>query len=204
LKEVAGMRVRRVVTGHDGNGKAVVVSDAEVAPTEPEFSPKWTIWAADQTVKLPDDGTSPDFAGPLVPRPGGCHVMILTLPPRFNPDSMVDTSDPVRAAETAREYMAASVAILPDPNPAGVYGTVPGFTGLHATASVDCLMQLSGESVLVLEDTEVRLAPGDWVVVNGVVHGWRNDADEPAVLIGVVLGAEHAGIPLRAPRIPPG
>jgi len=49
----------------------------------------------------------------------------------------------------------------------------------------------------LLEDAEVRLAPGDWLVVNGVTHSWRNDRDGPAVLVGVVIGAEHTGVPLR-------
>jgi naringenin degradation protein FdeH len=97
----------------------------------------------------------------------------------------------------AREQMAGAVAVVPDPNPPGTYGTLPGFTGMHATASVDCMLQLSGETVLVLEDAEVRLAPGDWVVLNGVTHGWRNDGDEPAVLAAVVVGADHQGVPLR-------
>jgi hypothetical protein len=110
---------------------------------------------------------------------------------------MFDTSDPVQAAQTARAQTASAVAVVADPNPAGSYGTIPGFTGLHATASIDCLMQLSGEAVFVLEDAEVRLAAGDWLVVNGVTHSWRNDSDEPAVLVGVVIGAEHKGIPLR-------
>ena len=190
-------RVRLVVTGHDPAGKALVVRDSDVTPTDPEFGPKWRIWAADELVGLPGRGEDPDFEGPLIPKPGGVHVFVLTLPPRFNPDATLDTSDPVRAAEMARQYMAANVAILADPNPAGMYGTIRGFTGLHATASVDCLMQLSGESVFVLEDTEVSLKPGDWLVANGVVHAWRNDGDEPAVLVAVVIGAEHAGIPRR-------
>jgi hypothetical protein len=100
------MRVRRVVTGHDDTGKAVVVSDEDVQPTDPDFGPKWSIWAADAPVTLPDDGTRPDFAGPLIPRPGGFHVIVLTLPGSFNPDRMFDTSDPVRAAEMAREQTA--------------------------------------------------------------------------------------------------
>ena len=57
--------------------------------------------------------------------------------------------------------------LLPDPNPFG-YGTVKGASALHATASADCLMQVSGESVFVLEDTEIRLRSGDWLIVNGV------------------------------------
>ncbi|HEX5994586.1 MAG TPA: cupin domain-containing protein [Jiangellales bacterium] len=191
------MNLRRVVTGHDNDGKAIVVTDEVVQPDSPEFAPKWSIWAADAAATLPDDGAPPPFSGPLIPRPGGFHVIVLTLPPNFNTDVMFDLADPVRAAETARQQTAASVAVVPDPNPPGSYGTIPGFTGLHATASIDCMTQLSGESVLVLEDREVHLKPGDWVVINGVTHAWRNDRDEPAVMAGVIIGAEHKGVPLR-------
>ncbi|MEU5877650.1 hypothetical protein [Spirillospora sp. NPDC047279] len=191
------MSVRRVVTGHDVAGKAVVVSDEAVEPFSPRFAPRYTIWASDEVVELPDEGAGPEFVGPLIPMPGGFHVLRLTFPAGFNSDAMFDVSDPVEAAERAREQLAASVAIVDDPNPPGVYGTLPGFTGMHATASVDCLMQLAGESVCVLEDTEIRLKPGDWIVLNGVVHAWRNDGDADAVLVGVVVGAEHAGAPLR-------
>lgn len=194
---VTGAGVRRVVTGHDGAGRAVVVSDKRVAPTEPDFAPKWSIWSADTPVALPDDGTPPAFAGPLVPRPGGFHVLVLSFPPLFNTDAMFDLSDPVRAAELAREQLAAAVAVVPDPNPPGSHGTTPGFTGMHATASVDCVLQLSGESVCVLDDAVVRLARGDWLVLNGVTHAWRNDGDEAAVLVAFVVGAEHGGVPLR-------
>jgi hypothetical protein len=58
------MSVRRVVTGHDDTGKAVVVSDEDVQPTDPDFGPKWSIWAADAPVVLPDGGARPAFAGP--------------------------------------------------------------------------------------------------------------------------------------------
>ena len=34
------MSVRRVVTGHDDTGEAVVVSDEDVQPTDPDFGPK--------------------------------------------------------------------------------------------------------------------------------------------------------------------
>jgi hypothetical protein len=78
------MRVRRAVTGHDDTGRAVVVSDEDVQPTDPEFAPKWAVWAADRTVTFPDDGTRPEFAGPLIPEPGGFHVVVLTLPPHVN------------------------------------------------------------------------------------------------------------------------
>ena len=81
--------VRRVVTGHDVTGKAVVISDTTVEPTSPDFGQKWSIWAADSALSFPSDGAPPEFAGPLLPKPGGLHVMVFTLPPRFNPDELL-------------------------------------------------------------------------------------------------------------------
>ncbi|WP_214324270.1 cupin domain-containing protein [Nonomuraea sediminis] len=195
------MRIRRVVTGHDPDGKAVVVSDGEVPPFAPDAGQKWSIWAADAAPTFPDDGAPPPFGGPLAPSPGGCHVTMFTLPPRFNPDDLFPTADPAEMAAAFRAYIDHDThPMVGDPNPPGAYGTVPGASTMHATATVDVIMQLSGESVLVLEDREVRLAPGDWVVTNGVMHSWRNDGDETAVLVGVVYGAHHRGAPLRVNR----
>jgi hypothetical protein len=191
--------VRRVVTGHDATGKAVVVSDTIIEPTSPDFGQKWSIWAADSRPSFPSDGTPPAFAGPLLPKPGGLHVMVFTLPPRFNPDDLLNPES-AELAEAVKRHAASrddTHPVVHDPNPPGTYGTLPGALGMHATGSVDCLMQISGESVLILEDREVRLRVGDWLVVNGVMHSWRNDLDQPARMVGVVYGAHHSGAPLR-------
>ena len=181
-------------------GKAIVVEDEIIEPTSPDFGQKWSIWAADGAPALPDAGSLPEFAGPLLPKPGGFHVMVFTLPPYFNPDDLFRAASPAEAAELARRHTADKGDTHPtvhDPNPAGRYGFLPGASGMHATASVDCLMQISGESVLVLEDSEMRLHAGDWLIVNGVTHSWRNDLDVPSMLVGAIYGAHHAGAPLR-------
>lgn len=191
--------VRRVITGHDATGKAIVVSDTIVEPTSPDFGQKWSIWASDSAPSFPSDGTSPEFAGPLLPKPGGLHVMVFTLPPRFNPDELQnpDSEEMAEAIKRHAESKADTHPVVNDPNPPGTYGSLPGASGMHATASVDCLMQISGESTLVLEDRQICLRPGDWLIVNGVVHSWRNDLEEPARMVGVVYGAHHSGAPLR-------
>lgn len=190
------MKIRRVVTGHDTTGTGVVVSDEHVEPFAPDAGYKWSIWAADTTVTLPGDGTPPPFTGPLLPAPGGFHITVFTLPPRFNPDDGLGR-DPVRAAELLRQTAGEAHPFVHDPNPPGGHGDLPGPSAIHATASMDCLMQLSGESVFILDEAEVRLHPGDWLILNGVAHSCRNDGDEVAVLIGVVIGAHHQGVPLR-------
>ncbi|WP_019925424.1 hypothetical protein [Nocardia sp. BMG111209] len=191
--------IRRVVTGYGPDGRATVVSDRRVASISPDQGDKWSIWSADAPVSFPDNGTPPPFRGPLLPAPGGFHITVFTLPPHFDPDTMWGTDDP---AEREKLFEATidpdTHPILADPNPYG-YATTRGSSALHATASIDCLMQISGESVFVLEDTEIRLQPGDWLIVNGVPHSCRNDLDRPAVLVGTVIGAHHSGIPLRHP-----
>ncbi|MFI6173319.1 cupin domain-containing protein [Nocardia sp. NPDC051052] len=182
--------VRRVVTGHDGTGKAIVVGDEQVpSMAPPEFGGRWAIWSADDTVTLPDDGTAPAVADSQVPPQSGLKVLQLALPPRYDPDTLSE--------ELHDPELLAQLGFLVDPNPPGSYGSRPGVAGMHASATVDCVMQLSGESVFVLADNEVRLSPGDWLVINGVVHSWRNDGDEPSVLVAVMVGAEHRGIPKR-------
>jgi mannose-6-phosphate isomerase-like protein (cupin superfamily) len=74
-------------------------------------------------------------------------------------------------------------------------------SAMHATPSVDCIMQVSGESVFVMEDTDVHLRAGDWLISNGVTHSWRNDRDETSVMIGVVYGAQPNGTPPQRSKV---
>ena len=70
------MDIRRVVTGHDDHGNAVFVSDEKVPPIRLELMPGFefhTLWGADRTVRLPDDGTPPE-AVRYFPPLGGFRV----------------------------------------------------------------------------------------------------------------------------------
>ncbi|MFI6999178.1 cupin domain-containing protein [Nocardia sp. NPDC050175] len=184
--------IRRVVTGHDSTGKAIVIDDEQVpSVSPPEFGGRWAIWSADAPVTLPNDGTAPKVSDAQFPPSTGVKIIKMALPPKYNPDALSDKT------ELFDPDLLAALGFLVDPNPPGSYGTRPGITGMHASATVDCVLQLSGETVFILEDNEIHLKPGDWLVINGVVHAWRNDRDEPAVLMGVMVGAEHSGIPKR-------
>lgn len=72
----------------------------------------------------------------------------------------------------------------------------PGLTGepfMHATDSIDYLVVVSGEVVLVLEAGEVTLRAGDFIVDRGVIHAWRNDGAVPAVYASVTIPAHPVG-----------
>lgn len=64
---------------------------------------------------------------------------------------------------------------------------------MHATDTIDYLVVISGEVVMVLETGEVTLRAGDFIVDRGVNHGWRNDGAVPAVYVSVTIPAEPVG-----------
>lgn len=59
----------------------------------------------------------------------------------------------------------------------------------HSTRTIDYIVVLEGEVVLMLETGEVRLRKHDFLVDRGVVHSWRNDGPEPAVSAVITLPA---------------
>jgi mannose-6-phosphate isomerase-like protein (cupin superfamily) len=60
--------------------------------------------------------------------------------------------------------------------------------GFHQTASVDYIYIIKGEVSLRLDDTEVGLKAGDCVVQRATNHAWHNYGDEPAQVVGVMIG----------------
>jgi mannose-6-phosphate isomerase-like protein (cupin superfamily) len=53
-------------------------------------------------------------------------------------------------------------------------------TVMHRTRTVDYVVVISGEIVLLLDDSEVTLRPGDVVVQRGTDHAWENRSNQPA------------------------
>jgi mannose-6-phosphate isomerase-like protein (cupin superfamily) len=53
-------------------------------------------------------------------------------------------------------------------------------TVMHRTRTVDYVVVIRGEIVLVLDDSEVTLRAGDVVVQRGTDHAWENRSSQPA------------------------
>lgn len=61
--------------------------------------------------------------------------------------------------------------------------------GMHQTPTVDVACVLQGEIDLVLDAETTTLKQGEFVVLDGDVHGWRNTQAEPCVILGTMYGA---------------
>lgn len=178
------MGIRRVVTGHDGNGKAVFASDTVVEPNTLALVPGaefYQMWGSDERSSFPDDGSRP-VAPTYFPGPNGFRFGLFSVAP----DSAVFTEDlDVEAALVEMEEKLPGMAAHMEPdNP-----------GMHTTATIDYEFVVSGRVVLELDDgATVELSPGDTVVQNGTRHAWRNPFDETAMLVVVLIAADHANM----------
>jgi mannose-6-phosphate isomerase-like protein (cupin superfamily) len=176
------MANRRVVTGTDQNGKAVVTSNEEIEPVTVSLMPGLAFglaWGADDTVTLPTDGTGAD-APAYFPPERGFRFAFVTIPPeRDAPAALPDDLGPAMADVEEK---------LP-----GLLGHIePDQPGMHTTDTIDFDVVLSGEIWLELDDgAEVKLETGDCVVQNGTRHAWHNRSSEPCVLAVALVGARR-------------
>lgn len=172
--------VRRIVTGHDGNGRAVV-ADIGTPPRSHAFRhipgmAQTVVWATPAAPKLPHEGGDPTpHLARIVPGPGETRLLLVTFPP--DAVFMAPGFDG-EAAHMENLAVSPGLAELFEPD------------GMHCTPTVDYGIVLDGEIWLELHDGRAeRLAQHDVVVQNGTRHAWRNRSDRPATLAFVLVGA---------------
>ncbi len=152
--------VRRVVTGHDPDGKSVVLSDGP-----------------------------PPQHHPMRGRSVGAD---------FHEIWNAARSIPALTSVEAREPNEREFTIMPpsghllrliDIYPSGEGGKR---TVMHRTKTLDYVVVIEGEVVLILEDSEVTLRKSDVVVQRGTNHAWENRSEKVARLAFFHIDAEFS------------
>jgi mannose-6-phosphate isomerase-like protein (cupin superfamily) len=180
LEEGLAMRdVRRLVTGHDAGGKAIIAMDERIGPAATIAGSKfWQLWQGDSAPTFPDRGSPPPLTT-YFPPVGGFRFGIVTFPPGSTENRDV--------AQRRREMAALDVAL-----PGLFEFHERGGRGMHTTPTIDFEVILEGDLTLELDDgLEAVLSPGDTVVQNGTRHRWINRGPVPATYAVFICGAEH-------------
>jgi quercetin dioxygenase-like cupin family protein len=95
---------------------------------------------------------------------------------------------PVAAAEPDPTVNALTVPPPPDGTKIRINVFPPGAVSpMHRTQSVDYGIALDGEVVLVLDDSETTLRPGDVVVQRGTSHRWENRTGATARMAFILI-----------------
>ena len=175
------MDIRRVVTGHDANGKAIFLADEAITPVDISLFPgmkTYEMWSTDGPRNVPHTGPFPGVPR-YFPGPDGSVFRLFVFPPQGQ-------SAPNPAA------LQAGVAEMRAKLPGLAEHLELDNPGMHTTDSVDYAIVVSGEIDLELDDgATVRLTPGCVVVQNGTRHAWRNRSAEPVVMAFILLGARR-------------
>jgi mannose-6-phosphate isomerase-like protein (cupin superfamily) len=173
--------VRRVVTGHDKDGRAIIESDGLTPvvfeiPQRPGYSAA-EVWLTD-SMPAPIDQPGEPTLGPrrLEPPPNGTRFRIVVHPPEAGYLHTLDRAA-ARAAFAAFGSEHASTHADPDsPHPL-----------MHRTRTVDYGIVLRGEVYLVLDRQETLLRAGDVVIQRGTNHAWANRSDAPCTMAFILI-----------------
>jgi naringenin degradation protein FdeH len=178
--------VRRVVTGHDPNGKAVVAMDgAPPVLMQNPLVPGLAFTEVWNTSSIPapvDNGPDPTVGRGLQTAPprGGTIIRVVDLPPE-RPDG------PAVSAEQAKALLASVGLDHPAPR---VQSRHPF---MHRTQTIDYGVVLAGEVHLVLDDEDVHLKAGDIVVQRGTIHAWSNRGTSVCRMLFVLIDGRYTG-----------
>ena len=178
------IQTRRVVTGHDAAGKAIVVSDGPAPLVHTNaLRPGYVstdIWRTN-AMPAPILATEPEpVTGPRrqLPNKRGTVLRINTLAPE--PES-VRSLNPEKAKQVFAEGGNAG---------ASTFGPGGRHPMMHRTETVDYAIVLSGEVTMLLDDSEVTLRAGDFLVQCGTNHAWSNRGTEPCQIAFILIDGE--------------
>jgi quercetin dioxygenase-like cupin family protein len=169
--------VRRVVTGHDAQGRAVVVMDgpAETVlhrPSRPGVA-LTDLWATSDPPAARPDGDPVDRPVVLHPPAGGTLFRIA----QFDPE------DPAALARADGEAAFAAMGAV------GAVVAGARHPYMHRTDTVDYAVVLQGSITMLLDDEDVELSAGDVVIQNGTSHAWANRGQAPCLVAFVLVDA---------------
>jgi mannose-6-phosphate isomerase-like protein (cupin superfamily) len=176
--------VRRVVTGHDAQGKAVVLSDGpspfiHVNPRDPN-NVSTDLWRTSEApapiAAVPEEPT----LGPRrqLPHKRGTVVRINQLPPESEATRTMTTEDSHRAFAALGNETAST------------WGKGGRHPLMHRTETIDYAIILDGEVTMVLDNEDVLLKTGDVVVQCGTNHAWSNRSNAPCTIAFVLIDGE--------------
>ena len=163
---------RRIVTGHDEAGLAIILSDAPPTrvqlvggPGGPTF---FEIWSTRETpARIDRQSSEPAESGlVLAPPKGGTRIRVIDFPPEGDVIRKLTESEAAeKFGEMGGSEAARSKAGAPHPL-------------MHRTQTIDYGIVLEGELTLVVDRGEATIRAGDIVIQRGTNHAWANRSNK--------------------------
>jgi hypothetical protein len=169
--------IRRVVVGHDPQGKAVALIDGNVAPKQrsPGGNAVANLWITSEfPVDLGGVADKAETKAGVPPPANGTIFRIVD----FAPASTAAPPSPI-------DHEKILIGMGIDPATQGY----ARHRNTHRTKSVDYAIVLDGEIDMLMDDTEVHLKAGDVLIQQGTNHAWVNNSGKVCRVAFVLIDA---------------
>lgn len=179
--------IRRVVTGHDGQGRAIIQEDGPVARMQriggdigPMFHEVWNTRATPAPIDA-DSGEPAEEGIVLAPPEGGTRIRVLDIPPEG------DGIRNMTPEEAAAHFAEVGAGHASNAAKAGAKHAL-----MHRTETIDYGIVLEGELVLIMDEGETTVRAGDIVIQRGTNHGWANRSGANCRIAFILIDGEFA------------
>jgi mannose-6-phosphate isomerase-like protein (cupin superfamily) len=168
---------RRIVTGHDEDGKAVALFDGSLEAQQRSaggnaITMLWTTAETPADIAAGTDRARAKLGVP--PPPNGSIFRIVDFPPAARDAPPVD-------------HHTMLIAMGIDPGTQGYMR----HANTHRTRSIDYAIVLDGEIDMLMDDTEVHVKAGDVLVQQGTNHAWVNNGTKPCRIAFILIDARE-------------
>ena len=172
--------IRRVITGHDNQGRSIVLADG-IAPAE-NMNPlrpgqrSTDVWKTSEMPvrsgrEEPDTTLGPrDFVPPM-----GTKIRIVDVPAE---------TEEMRSLSAER---ASELFKLAGHSSSSSFGKSKRHPLMHRTESIDYAVVLDGEMTMLLDVGEVQLKTGDVVIQRGTNHAWSNRSGKVVRMMYILI-----------------
>ena len=176
-----GKPTRRIVTGHDAEGKAVILRDGASPKTLYDPGHKldfYEIWNTNGSPAPLIAGEEEPTDRPIriPPQSNGTIIRICD----FHPGGLH------AGAQLDAALAAKSFATMGDARNSTYKPGAP-HPMMHRTQSIDYGIVLEGEIYLILDDAESLIKAGDIVVQRGTNHAWDNRSDAICRMVFILI-----------------
>ncbi|WP_089069677.1 cupin domain-containing protein [Flavobacterium reichenbachii] len=172
---------RRIVTGHDSEGKAIILSDEIPSRTYMVGGTNGAkfheIWNTKQTPVLIDNVSGdPEENGLILgPPKQGTRIRVIDFPPESDEIRNLTQKEAVEHFKTMKGENA-SRADENAPHPL-----------MHKTETIDYGIVLEGELTLIVDRGETIAKAGDIIIQRGTNHAWSNKSGKTCRVAFVLI-----------------
>ncbi|MFT3682250.1 MAG: cupin domain-containing protein [Ferruginibacter sp.] len=176
---------RRIVTGHDADKKAIIISDAPPTrsqliggPGGPTFFEVWHTVEAPALIHPQPDETDEQRLM-LAPPKNGTRIRVIEFPPESEAIKNLTGAAAAEKFKTMGGEQASTSSEAGAPHPL-----------MHRTQTVDYGIVLEGEITMILDRGETTIKAGDIIIQNGTNHAWANRSGKICRLAFVLIDGQ--------------